>query len=633
VAQDIFASNGPTATVSSGGTTAPAAGTSETWTVTSSAGFPAAVTGISQFRVADKALPSEIMIVTSVSGTTWTVTRGAESTTPVAHAANWTVYQALTTGVLAGLASAGGANTFTADQYFKSGRPWFDVIAFGADPSGGSDSTAAFNAAILAAVGGNLTPSTTTRTAKGPVYVPAGTYKISSDIQIVSVFGFQFLTAGADCVTFIATGTGFTNAVIYIDGSLDGTYGGFTINGDLTEGAGASGIPWGINLTWNPSASHISSSANTLRNIRVKGLNFVGGINVGATGGAYQDDGSLLMDIVVGGKQGPLGTWLNTGSWQYGIVLGNGDFGNQYDHTLINVGASYCYYGIYCNISGYALLGSQPFGNYCDFYFNYPAAQCSITAVQSQDSQMAIQGTAGASGSKAVSFRDFYWQGYPGSAPPSDYVITITGDITSAWEFSSCYLSTGLSTYQPVIYIDSTYGAPGVAVTFTNLIMANTPSAGFSIIGTNASVVLMNFVELSESTGGTIASFPLLAWNGSAWIPGAQLGPQVAALTFVSSGTTLVNAAAGSDFRLTLTDSTTTLGSPSHPADGQKIVFQVTQGTGGNFTFASYGAAYLFTSALPQPVLSIGAGAVDILGFIYNAALASWVFAAFLPGA
>jgi hypothetical protein len=43
----------------------------------------------------------EIIAVTNVSGTTWTVTRGAESTTPVAHGANFTVQNVVTAAVYA----------------------------------------------------------------------------------------------------------------------------------------------------------------------------------------------------------------------------------------------------------------------------------------------------------------------------------------------------------------------------------------------------------------------------------------------------------------------------------------------------------------------------------------------------
>jgi hypothetical protein len=96
--------------------------------------------------------------------------------------------------------------------------------------------------------------------------------------------------------------------------------------------------------------------------------------------------------------------------------------------------------------------------------------------------------------------------------------------------------------------------------------------------------------------------------------------PAVVALTFAS--TVAVNAAAGNDFRLTLTASTATLGAPSNPVDGQVIRIQVTQGTGGSFTLA-HASAYDFGTA-GSPTLSTAAGKVDILTLVYNAALAKW---------
>lgn len=99
---ELFANQAQT-TVSSGGTTAPAAGTSQTWTVASSSGFPAASSAASPptfFRITDPNLSSEKILVTNVSGTTWTVTRGAEGTTPVAHASGFTVQNVLTAAAL-----------------------------------------------------------------------------------------------------------------------------------------------------------------------------------------------------------------------------------------------------------------------------------------------------------------------------------------------------------------------------------------------------------------------------------------------------------------------------------------------------------------------------------------------------
>ena len=60
------------------------------------------------------------------------------------------------------------------------------------------------------------------------------------------------------------------------------------------------------------------------------------------------------------------------------------------------------------------------------------------------------------------------------------------------------------------------------------------------------------------------------------------------------------------------------MGNPANPANGQQIIFQVTQGSGGSFTLA-WGSAYEFSANLPQPTLSTAAGQTDLLGFIYNA--------------
>lgn len=108
MAIEVFTNQGST-TVSSGGTTAVSSGTVQTWTVSSSTGFPAAsstATPPTFFRVADPAAPFEKMLVTDVSGTTWTVTRGAESTTPTTHVSGFTVYNVVTAATLGGLAQS-----------------------------------------------------------------------------------------------------------------------------------------------------------------------------------------------------------------------------------------------------------------------------------------------------------------------------------------------------------------------------------------------------------------------------------------------------------------------------------------------------------------------------------------------
>jgi Pectate lyase superfamily protein len=187
VGVELFTANLATTTVSSGGTTSPASGTQETWTVASSTGFPASVTGLSQFHVSDPALVSEMIAVINVSGTTWTVIRGAENTTPVAHSAGLTVNQVATTGALTQLRST----------------DWLNVVTqFGADPTGTSDSTTVIQDALTAAAG----------SANGlTVYVPAGVYLISQTLQIGSNTTLMGAGTGASTIRTKASSlSGFT---------------------------------------------------------------------------------------------------------------------------------------------------------------------------------------------------------------------------------------------------------------------------------------------------------------------------------------------------------------------------------------------------------------------------------------
>lgn len=112
---EVFA-DVPSGTVTSGGTTAPASGTSESWTVTVSAAFPAAATSgapATWFYVSDVALPGEVFLVTVAPGGTgagqsWTVIRGADGTTPVVHTANFVISQCAASATLTALQGKNG---------------------------------------------------------------------------------------------------------------------------------------------------------------------------------------------------------------------------------------------------------------------------------------------------------------------------------------------------------------------------------------------------------------------------------------------------------------------------------------------------------------------------------------------
>ena len=111
-------------------------------------------------------------------------------------------------------------------------------------------------------------------------------------------------------------------------------------------------------------------------------------------------------------------------------------------------------------------------------------------------------------------------------------------------------------------------------------------------------------------------------------VESGALAPAVVGLT--DAATIAVNASLGNDFRVTIAGNRT-MGNPTNPSDGQQIIFQVTQGSGGSFTL-TWGSSYEFSTGLPQPTLSTAAGQTDLLGFVYNAAKSTWLLAAFVNG-
>lgn len=104
--QELFANNGVNTQLQSG-VGGPAALSVEFWTVSPVTGFPVASSATAgaktQFRIVDQVNPSEVILVTD-TGTfgsgNWTVTRGWEGTTPLAHPTGSTFYQVITADVM-----------------------------------------------------------------------------------------------------------------------------------------------------------------------------------------------------------------------------------------------------------------------------------------------------------------------------------------------------------------------------------------------------------------------------------------------------------------------------------------------------------------------------------------------------
>jgi hypothetical protein len=141
-----------------------------------------------------------------------------------------------------------------------------------------------------------------------------------------------------------------------------------------------------------------------------------------------------------------------------------------------------------------------------------------------------------------------------------------------------------------------------------------------------AANVAMNSHKITGLANGT-ASSDAAAFGQIPTLPTLPPTPVVA---LTDAATIVINAALGVDFRVTLAGNRT-MGAPSNPTDGQRILFQITQDGTGSRTL-TWNAAYEFSSALPSPTLSTAAGATDLAGFIYNATKTKWLFVAFING-
>jgi hypothetical protein len=132
------------------------------------------------------------------------------------------------------------------------------------------------------------------------------------------------------------------------------------------------------------------------------------------------------------------------------------------------------------------------------------------------------------------------------------------------------------------------------------------------------------------ATGAVLtgAASPALAAQDTVIVESGAIAPAVVNLT--DAATIAVDASAGDDFRVTIAGNRT-MATPTNPVNGQQIIFQVTQGSGGPFAL-TWDSGYEFSSDLPQPSLSTTAGQTDLLGFIYNAGKGIWLLAAFVNG-
>jgi hypothetical protein len=163
--------------------------------------------------------------------------------------------RAVLTGGAVGLAAIAGAALSSsppaAAQTYPPVSDWLNVLNYGADPTGGTDSTTAFNNAIIAAAAQNTDPAhpASGTTYGGVVYVPSGLYMTKSPILLLpQVMLLGAVPASADMTSQPGTGD-------YVD------YAGSIIQPSASWGTAAIPTPECFTSTAIPPVSTGPSSA------------------------------------------------------------------------------------------------------------------------------------------------------------------------------------------------------------------------------------------------------------------------------------------------------------------------------------------------------------------------------------
>jgi len=143
--------------------------------------------GINAYTMPDTILPNDPTTPSFNSVTATSITLGGN----LGVGGNATVTGTLSAGTFAPSSISTGPLQVTGNASTKGPRPWVDVVAYGADPTGAADSTSAIQAAINAACSSGSTGG-------GAVHFPPGQYRVLQPQTSVSTTA-PVLTVPSTC--------------------------------------------------------------------------------------------------------------------------------------------------------------------------------------------------------------------------------------------------------------------------------------------------------------------------------------------------------------------------------------------------------------------------------------------------
>ncbi|HSX42847.1 MAG TPA: hypothetical protein VLF59_02055 [Candidatus Saccharimonadales bacterium] len=134
-------------------------------------------------------------------------------------------------------------------------------------------------------------------------------------------------------------------------------------------------------------------------------------------------------------------------------------------------------------------------------------------------------------------------------------------------------------------------------------------------------------VELAANKGTANGYAPL---NGSSKVPTANLPVTLPPVALTDAATIATNASLGNYFRVTL-GGNRTLGNPTSPTDGQKVIWELIQDSTGSRTI-TLDTNFALGTDITAVTLTTTANKRDFLGAVYNATAGKWYVIAFTKG-
>lgn len=157
--------------------------------------------------------------------------------------------------------------------------------------------------------------------------------------------------------------------------------------------------------------------------------------------------------------------------------------------------------------------------------------------------------------------------------------------------------------------------------------------------------ILNDFLTTEHNTDGTLklrtdgtfepathkgAASGYAPLNASSKVPAVNLPVTLPPTNLIDAATIATDASLGNHFRVTL-GGNRTLGNPTNPTDGQKVVWELIQDIAGSRTI-TLDTDFALGSDISSITLTTTTGKRDFLGAVYNATTGKWYVIAFTKG-